>query len=577
MEPHAIVQRAKEKDTEALDIIYRTYYPKMVGICMNITREDRATVDDLVHDAFVLAFVSISNLRDNSRLCEWLTTIVRNVSLKHVQQRDRLRFLPISSVDNEDAVFVDSSSSPESELNFSELLSLVGRLPEGYGKILRMSVIEGFSHQEIADMLGIAPHSSSSQLSRAKRLLRRIIDSKTIAFVAALLLPLAAYLVFFHKEEKGSDDEVHVVVDQVAPTHREEDHRPAGQNGGPEDRQAVHSSAPTTTMAITTSQPFGTFLPADTDSVADTDILMTQAPCDTLNSELNESHDVSLPFRTVIATDSSASERFRRLRYLRSPDKKPGKWQLLAAGSLGPALAQSVYRLIATNGSSPTGDQPEPDGSSVQWPEYVTTWEEYARYLKAVSSPSASADTLQLIEIAERNTGKIQQKEHHDKPITFGISLTKPLGGKWSVETGLQYTILRSQFSLGESGDSAVSRQQVHYLGIPLRLSFNWIQHRQLSAYSSLGVTMHIPVYGKVSGSYYLDRNAVFNQSSHFSPSMQWQTNASLGLQYSFTPHTSIFVEPTLNWYIPSGSDTHTIWTERQFMFTCPLGIRVTW
>jgi len=123
MDLDTLIRKAKEKDPDALDTIYRTYYPQMVGICMNIIREDRATVDDLVHDAFILAFVSIGNLRDNSKINEWLTSIVRNVSLKHIEQRERVHTLPISSIKEEDAVFVDSASSVRGRRN-RNLISL---------------------------------------------------------------------------------------------------------------------------------------------------------------------------------------------------------------------------------------------------------------------------------------------------------------------------------------------------------------------------------------------------------------------------------------------------------------------
>ena len=113
MDSDSLIQRAKEKDPKAFDALYRTYYPMMLGVCINIIREDKATASDLVHDAFVLAFVSIGSLRDSTKFSEWLTTIVRNVALKHVRQRDRLRTLSISSVNEEDAVFADSSLSPE--------------------------------------------------------------------------------------------------------------------------------------------------------------------------------------------------------------------------------------------------------------------------------------------------------------------------------------------------------------------------------------------------------------------------------------------------------------------------------
>lgn len=117
MEQYTVVERAKEKDAKAFDILYRAYHPKMVGICMNIVKEDSAVVDDLVHDAFILAFVSLGNLRDNDKFSEWLTTIVRNVALKHVEQRNRMHLLPISSVSEEETLMVDAVSTPDADLN----------------------------------------------------------------------------------------------------------------------------------------------------------------------------------------------------------------------------------------------------------------------------------------------------------------------------------------------------------------------------------------------------------------------------------------------------------------------------
>ena len=67
MDIDTIIERAKRKDPEAMAAIYAMYYPRMIGTCMNIVREDRDTASDLVHDAFILAFVSLDKLRDNER------------------------------------------------------------------------------------------------------------------------------------------------------------------------------------------------------------------------------------------------------------------------------------------------------------------------------------------------------------------------------------------------------------------------------------------------------------------------------------------------------------------------------
>lgn len=565
MDLDTLIQRAKEKDPKAFETIYRTYYPKMVGVCMNIIKEDKATANDLVHDAFIMAFVSIGSLRDNTKFSEWLTTIVRNVSLKHIEQRNRIRIQPISSINAEDMVFVDPSSSPESDLNHKELLELISLLPEGYSKILRLSVIEGFSHKEIAEMLGIEPHSSSSQLSRAKRFLKSMIVGRIAGIIVLILVPLTLYFMF--RQEKGQQKDIAAPLqlpqrgENVNISHRDNSPLEAEHSG------SISIKAPKVLerVVLTKLTESAVLLP-DTDSLL-------------VVPESNISHDMLITETTEVSLDTEIKNSINinidrilpEINIIEEHKRKSKKWQFLAAGSLGPALAQNVYRLFAVNSSSSA--LPEPD---TPLPNYVRTWEEYCRYLKAVASPNASADTLALIEIAEHSTGEIRQREHHDRPITFGISLTKSLGRKWSLETGIQYSLLNSQFYMGDR-DTIVDTQKVHYLGIPLRVSYNWTNYKRLSMYSSLGVTMHIPVYGKVDSRYYVSSQNSYSGSKNLSPSLQWQMGVSLGLQYKFAPHTSIFAEPTFNWFIPSGSEIHTVWTEHPIMFTCPFGIRITW
>ena len=575
MDLDTLIRRAKKKDPDALDTIYRTYYPQMVGVCMNIIREDRATVDDLVHDAFILAFVSIGNLRDNSKINEWLTSIVRNVSLKHIEQRERVHTLPISSIKEEDAVFVDSASSPDEDLNYKELLALIDQLPEGYSKILRLSVIEGFSHKEIAEMLGIKPHSSSSQLARAKIVLKHLLDNKAIGIIAVLLLIAPIWYFIFNHEDKRQNEIVKV------------DEHDRQLNPNNEHIQAEQIDTITEKGNSAILSPVINISTNHKKEIALTDKVATQvvlSDSDSIATEPHsEIHNEVLVTETV--EDSTVSVKkdsiiapviIPELNITEELGKQKKKWQFLAAGSLGPALAQGAYKILATNSGIPEIDPAAPEPDYVV-PDNVSTWEDYGKYLRFVSSPDASADTLALIEIADHNTGEIEQKEHHDKPITIGISLTKSLGRNWSLETGLQYSILKSQFYMGENGYSIVDKQKVHYLGIPLRVSYNWIDYKRLSAYTSAGVALHIPVYGKVSSNYLVNWQSAYSESRHFTPSLQWQTGVGIGLQYKLAPNTSLFVEPTFNWFIPSGSDTHTIWTEHPFMFTCPFGLRITW
>lgn len=253
--------------------------------------------------------------------------------------------------------------------------------------------------------------------------------------------------------------------------------------------------------------------------------------------------------------------------------KKNNKWQFLATGSLGSALAQNVYKLIAANNSG----LPDTDGPTPIIPNKISTWEDYYNYLHQKKHDGMTADTLALMTIAKHNSGKIVEHEQHEKPITFGVSLTKNIGKNWNVETGLQYSLLKSNFTLGESEYYINREQKVHYLGIPLRTSYKWYNSKNLSAYSSAGIILNIPIYGKNSEQYVIGTTVPYRDTWNFTPSVQWAVGVGTGLQYNFAPNWSIYIEPSFNWYIPNGSSVHTIWTEHPFSVTVPFGIRFTW
>lgn len=542
MDIEAIIQRAKEKDTKALTVIYEMYYPQMIRVCKKIIRGDEDIAHDLVHDAFILAFVSLNKLRSNDKFGEWLTTIVRNVALKYRAQEGKIKIEPLSSIGQNDWAIVDSLSAPDSFVNSKDILWLVEQLPEGYAKIFRLSVIEGFTHKEISNMLGIEPHSSSSQLSRAKKLLRRLIQYRYRAVIILLIISVPLYFMVLRHGK---------LIRNTADTPIE------SCSYAPEVIDIMESKV----------EAIGTI--ADTSMVA----LMKNA------MEGNE--DECLIKETVedsiymISNDSTDNLTIEE--YLAGNNKgKRHKWQFLATGSLGPALAQNMYKLFSTDNIGNAGNVGSEAPTPI-FPENVNTWEDYSKYLHFIEHENIPADTLALMKIADNNSGEITEREQHDKPITFSISLTKPLNDKWSIETGLQYSLLNSRFTMGNNGYAIVRNQKIHYVGLPLKLSYRMMDYKRLSMYHSAGITLHLPVYGKINTNYIVDWQKFYFDDRHISPSPQWAASISVGLQCSLAPDISIFIEPTANWFIPSGSKIHTIWTESPIMFTSPLGIRIEW
>ena len=290
-------------------------------------------------------------------------------------------------------------------------------------------------------------------------------------------------------------------------------------------------------------------------------MMATEIPCDTAGNS---------PCDTVVVRPTGRPDIHLAQK---TTLRKNGRWQIAATGTLGMALAQNTGKQFLAGHILDTGL----DGPPSIIPGQVGTWEEYSGYLHLLQHENTPADTLVLMEIADRNHGDIIEKEQHDRPITFGISVSRAIRNKWSVETGLQYSLLNSKFATGEGGFFVGRNQSVHYLSLPVRVSYKFAEYKSLSAYAAAGAALHIPVYGKSDSYYVTESTAIHIDRWRIKPPVQWSTNVGLGLQYRFMPKVSVYFEPTLNWYIPSGSSTHTIWTERPYVFSAPFGIRISW
>lgn len=584
MDLDTVIQKAKENDSGAFDTLYRTYYPKMIGTCMKIVKNDDAA-QDLVHDAFILAFSSLNKLRDNERFGEWLTTIVRNVSLKYVEQRDSNQTITIESAGLENEMTY-SSTNTESEVNYKLLLELVSQLPEGYRNIFRMSVIEGFSHNEIAQILGIGPHTSSSQLSRAKQFLKKLMNGMHLVLLILLIIPLIWYLTVRHHSEHFQPDSVtehtasvtndefqQAVQTNIVQTERNLPNPPISDN----DDVGRHSSVRRVNQnQIKTERPE---LNDSSDSIGGHSEYVTNE--DYKSEEDGTKNEDDLPSDTDVKENETPILTNRH----DLENKKSSKYHILASGAIGQSLNREFMHLVA-NSESTNPTNPRPHHGEVfpldirnTIPSEITNWSDYWNYLyfyEFEDSPT-SAKVTSLMEIAGHNNGIITEKVKYDQPVTFGLSFARMLNQKLCIETGLQYSILGTQHIIGDNGYSIINKGTIHYLGLPLRLSHTFEENKRLSSYWSAGLTMHIPVYSKSNSACVVNWKEAYSESGSIEPDIQWQTQISLGLQYRVAPKASLFVEPSLSRFLKSDSEVRTVWNEQPFMCTIPFGIRIFW
>ena len=167
----------------------------------------------------------------------------------HHKERGILEALPTVSLEETSEAELIAAEDEERDVRgvpLSEVVRMIDRLPEGYGQVFRLSVFEGMTHKEIADMLGIEPHSSSSQLARAKKMLRKMMQQYWVAGLLLLLVPVTFFLL--RKGDSAVKDEKPVVAKQKETPKESPKESPTDQ---PQEPVIVHLPVHRTTVIAT--------------------------------------------------------------------------------------------------------------------------------------------------------------------------------------------------------------------------------------------------------------------------------------------------------------------------------------
>ena len=533
----------------------------MTVICQRIV-DNRQVAEELAHDAFLLAFARIDQLHNPQRFEAWLTSIATNVARRYMQRHHDPAMLSLSTLSEEELPQEPIPTEDKPLPTMEELMTAVDALPKGYGQVFKLAVIQEMSHKEIAEILGIAAHSSSSQLSRAKKMLQKSLAQYWLLWLMPLLLPLAIYL---YKTGKTTDVPQPIVTkqEQTTPdTKHDDDGTPTIGQGTP----AIPIIA-TQQIAIVPIKdvPVDSLVPADTlhHTVEDTERTDTT----TILHDNKPLPDLRPDKDTHIA--DFAPEKSTEIM-----DRQKWSVDLAYTGSMGEQDANRPF--IFT-------EKEMTDIISVVPP--IRTFDKWSDYAEALQSGTLDIDykTYQiLLKIAQNNaaqpgTDKIERKTHHYMPVTFSLALKYKLNNRFGLETGLSYSRLRSEFEIGTDGNAIREQQTIHYLGIPLKGSYNIYNVRRWSLYGSLGAKLEIPVYAPLSTGYFVNGMKELEEKSTLHAPLQWSVGTGLGLQYNLTPNIGFFAEPSLQYYIPTGSDIETYRTEHPFTFSLPIGIRITW
>ena len=171
-----LITRCRKKDQQAQKEMYDKYASRMLGICTRYIK-DTDQAEDVMIIGFTKIFEKIGQFKGNGSFEGWIRRIMVNESLTFIRKNKSMYL----EVDIEKADTEPDYNKLNNHLEAEDLLKLVNELPVGYRTVFNMYAIEGFSHKEIADALGISENTSKSQLSRARALLKKqLVESERV-------------------------------------------------------------------------------------------------------------------------------------------------------------------------------------------------------------------------------------------------------------------------------------------------------------------------------------------------------------------------------------------------------------
>jgi RNA polymerase sigma factor (sigma-70 family) len=172
MEDAALVKECVNGNPKAQRALFERFAPKMMTVCLRYAK-DTEQAEDVMQDGFVKVFTKLGDFKLEGSLEGWIRRVMVNTALDQIRKNGRL----LGDISTDDVAYKLETNDPIAETLMAEdLMKLVMAMPEGYKVVFNMFAIEGYSHAEIADTLGITESTSKSQYSRARAYLRERIE-----------------------------------------------------------------------------------------------------------------------------------------------------------------------------------------------------------------------------------------------------------------------------------------------------------------------------------------------------------------------------------------------------------------
>ncbi len=165
-----LILNCKKRDIQSQSEIYQLYAGKLFALCLKYSKT-KPEAEDNLQDAFMTIFKKIDQFKHKGSFEGWMKRIVINTALQSYREKKVLNLVEENYPD-EVEVEID-----ENDISLDYLLKIIQELPDRYRMVFNLYVLDGYSHKEIASLMGIAEGTSKSNLSRARLILKEKVES----------------------------------------------------------------------------------------------------------------------------------------------------------------------------------------------------------------------------------------------------------------------------------------------------------------------------------------------------------------------------------------------------------------
>ncbi len=168
-----LIKNCKKGNRQAQGQLYTKYSSVLYGLCLKYSR-NKTEAEDNLHDSFMIIFDKIDQFKFKGSFEGWIKRITVNTVLQKYRKEE---FLSVVSENIPDEIDISSS---QSDIGLATLLKYIQELPNKYRLTFNLYVLDGFTHNEISEMLGTSPGTSKSNLARARLILKQKIEKENI-------------------------------------------------------------------------------------------------------------------------------------------------------------------------------------------------------------------------------------------------------------------------------------------------------------------------------------------------------------------------------------------------------------